>query len=50
MGKMNRLFIGVCVAFLVLVGGGIAVLAALDVPAPVKHQEVPIPNDRLSLQ
>ncbi|HVJ43645.1 MAG TPA: hypothetical protein VM639_19240 [Dongiaceae bacterium] len=47
---MNRLLIGVFVVFLVIIVGGIAVLAAWDLPAPVQHQEVPIPNDRLSLQ
>jgi hypothetical protein len=50
MGDMNRLLLGVFVVFLVLIGGGIAVLAVLDVAASVHHQEVPVPNDRLSLQ
>jgi hypothetical protein len=50
MGDMNRILLGVFVVFLVLIGGGVAVLAAWDIPAPVHHQEVPVPNDRLSLQ
>jgi hypothetical protein len=50
MGDMNRLLLGVFVVFLVLIGGGVAVLAAWDMPAPVHQQEVPVPNDRLSLQ
>jgi hypothetical protein len=50
MGDMNRLLLGVFVVLFVLIGGGIAVLAAWDLPAKVHHQEVPVPNDRLSLQ
>lgn len=47
---MNRLLLGVLVVFLVVICGGVAVLAFIDVPAPVHQQEVPVPNDRLSLQ
>jgi hypothetical protein len=50
MGDMNRLLLGVFAVFLVLIGGGLVVLAAWDIPVPVHQQEVPIPNDRLSLQ
>jgi len=50
MGDMNRILLGVLAVFLVLICGGVAVLAAWDLPAPVKQQEVPVPNDRLSLQ
>lgn len=47
---MNKILLGVLAAFLVVICGGVAVLAAWDLPAPVHQQEVSVPNDRLSLQ
>ncbi len=47
---MNRALIGIVVALIVIIGGGLAVLAAWDLPAPTAKMEVQVPNDRLSLQ
>jgi hypothetical protein len=47
---MSRALIGIVVAVIVIIGGGVTVLAVWDLPAPTAKMEVQVPNDRLSLQ
>jgi hypothetical protein len=49
-GCMNKLILVLFVTLLVLIGGGTAFLAFWEPPIQPGTMEIPIPNDRLSLQ
>jgi len=49
-GRMGRIFLGLVVAVVVVLAGGIVFLGTYQQPPSTSHQEVQIPNDRLSLQ
>jgi cell division protein FtsN len=47
---MNRIFLGVVVAVVVLLAGGVVFLGTYQQAPSTTKMEVQIPNDRLSLQ
>jgi hypothetical protein len=47
---MNRAILGILVAILVLLVAGVVFLGTYQQPPSAARTEVPIPNDRLSLQ
>ena len=47
---MNRIFLGVVLAIVILLAGGVVFLGTYQQPPATSKMEVQIPNDRLSLQ
>jgi hypothetical protein len=47
---MGRIFIGIVVAVVVVLAGGVIFLGTYQQPPQTARMEVQIPNDRLSLQ
>jgi hypothetical protein len=47
---MNRVILGIVVAFVVVLAAGVVFLGTYQQPPSTARTEVQIPNDRLSLQ